>query len=170
MDGTDEHTRHVLRWLLPLIALLLALAAPVVAEARAGGGHAPGRGSAPIRSNNSRIGVRQVTGGGIQPATPPPIPPPDPTAIPTIQQTRNNVPAPVGVGSPAASTANPETSTLGLTSANPRRTTSSSRTPPFIVSVVVLILAAGSAGTIVGFFAFCRYVRRREREQLRGLR
>jgi hypothetical protein len=156
----------MLRRLLPLFALLLALAAPTLAEARASGGHPPGRSNVPVRSNTPRIN-RQVSGGGVVPVTPPPPPPP----IPTVQQIRNtNAVLPAGTSSPPVATATQETSTAEPTRPNARPVTSSSHTPPFIVSAVVLILAAGSAATIVGFFAFCRSFQRRERERLRGLR
>jgi hypothetical protein len=170
MNGTCGHIGRLLRRSLPLLALLIALVAPTLAEARGSGGHAPGRGSVPARSNTTRIGVRQVTGGGITPATPPPIPPPASTAIPTVQQIRNNALAPAGIGSPVASTASPEASTDEPTRTNANRNTSGGRTAPFIVAAVVLMLAAGSAITIGGFFALCRSVRRHERERFRGAR
>jgi hypothetical protein len=159
---------HVLRRLVPLLALVPALAAPIIAEARAGGGHTAGRGSGISRPANAASGVRPVNGGA-QLATP--------TPFPTVQQIRNNNAIPLAsTGSSTAGTATRGTSTETPVSTdaparpNARRGDSVGRTPPFIVSAVVLILAAGSAATIVGFFAFCRYVRRRERQQLRGLR
>jgi hypothetical protein len=171
MKQTYRQYRGVPRRFLPLFALTLALAAPVIVEARAGGGYPSGRGNAVSHPINPAGGVQ--SGSRVRPLNGellPVMPTPAATAIPMVQQIRNNALAPAGIGSPVASTANPDTSTAEPTRTTPRRSTSSDRTPPFIVSAVVLILAAGSAATIVGFFAFCRYVRRRERQQLRGVR